>query len=183
VNPVAVIAHVLAVVAGIWGGLSLMGWIAPDLPDPDEAAGLTATAPEEITGSSEDSLFRQTPLHWAMERLADQLGAGEQVVYLQIYPGKLESETRDAQDSLIDPGDVVASAPEWIVTQIAEKRPDVTLDKVRYMGLIATAEGPRWYVELVRTDPKITAPWAYTADAEGDLLEAGGAVPLPLAPE
>ena len=179
-NPVAVIAHLLALVAGVWGGFWLMGKIAPDLPGPDVAAGLTATAPEEITGSSEDSLFRQTPLFWAMQRLADQLGAGEQIVYLQVYPGELESETRDAQDGLIDPDDVVASAPEWIVTQIAEERPRITLDKVRYMGLIATPDGPRWYVELVRTDPEITAPWTYTADAEGDLLEVGGSVPLPI---
>ena len=180
VNPVAAIAHVLAVAAGIWGALSLMGAVTPDLPNADAEPGVTATAPEDVTGDAEDSLLRQTPLYWALDQLSDQLAAGEQLVRLRVEPGTLTSESRDAEDGLIDPGDVPASAPEWIVSQIAEDRPRVTLAGVQYMELIATADGPRWYVQLAGDDPGLSPPWTYTADLEGDLLATGGAEPVPL---
>jgi hypothetical protein len=177
VNPVAAVAHVLAIAAGIWGGLWIMGKATPDLPDPDAEAGVTATAPEDVSGGADESLFRQTPLFWALDQLGDQLAAGQAVVRLHVEPGTLSSESREEQDGLIDPADVPASAPEWIVSQIAQERPQVTLEKVRYMDLVATEKGPRWYVQLVSDDPKLDPPWTYTADFEGDLLETGGAEP------
>ena len=89
----------------------------------------------------------------------------------------------DDQEGLIDPSEVPASAPEWIVSQIAEERPRVTLDKVRYMELVATEEGQRWYVQLVSDDSQISPPWTYTADLEGDLLEVGGPEPVAISDE
>lgn len=179
-NPVAALAHVLAVAAGVWGGLWVMGAVTPDLPDADAEPGVAATAPEDVSGGSDESLFRQTPLFWALDQLDDQLAAGQAVVRLRVEPGALSSESRDGQEGLIDPADVPASAPEWIVSQIAEERPQVTLDRVRYMELVATEEGPRWYMQLVSDDPKLDPPWTYTADFEGDLLRAGGAEPRPI---
>ena len=180
-NPVAAFAHILAVAAGVWGAFWVMGAVTPDLPDAEAEPGVTATAAEDVAGDAEESLLRQTPLFWALEQLSDQLAAGQQLARLRVEPATLTSESRDAEDGLIDPDDVAPSAPEWIVRQIAEDRPQVTLAKVRYMELIATAKGPRWYVQLVSDDPKLSPPWTYTADLEGDLLTVGGAEPVPLA--
>ena len=179
-NPVAAIAHVLAVVVGIWGGFWLMDRVAPDLPDPGAEPGVAATAPEELSGDAEESLLRQTPLYWALQQLSDQLAAGQQAVRLRVEPGTLNLESREAQDGLIEVDEIPASAPEWIVSQIAEERPRVTLAKVRYMELVATEDGPRWYVQLVSDDPGLPPPWTYTADLEGDLLETGGPEPVAL---
>jgi hypothetical protein len=39
-NPVAAIAHVLAIAVGLWGGFWIMGRVTPDLPDPVPDPGL-----------------------------------------------------------------------------------------------------------------------------------------------
>lgn len=37
-SPVPVIAHIAAVIAGVWGGLTMMDAIAPDRPEPERTA-------------------------------------------------------------------------------------------------------------------------------------------------
>ena len=180
-NPVVAIAHVLGIAAGVWGGLWLIDRVAPDLPGPDVEAGVTATVPEEVEGADEGSLYRPGPLSTALIQLDEQLGE-QQLVTLQVEPAELTTQARDPQDGLIDAGDVPASAPSWIIAQIAEKRPEVTLDSLRWVALIATDERPFWQAQLVSHDPRIPQPWTYTADLEGDLLEGDRLPRLPLLP-
>jgi hypothetical protein len=56
------------------------------------------------------------------------------------------------------------------------------LDDVQYVELVATEDGPRWYVQLVSTNPRIDPPWTYGTDLDGPPpLDVGGAPPTPVA--
>lgn len=179
-SPVAPIAHLLAIAAGVWGGFWVMDRVTPDLPSEDEAPGISATAvPEEVAGDAPESLLHASQLAPALDQLDEQLAAGEGIGLLRIEPGRLEVDGTDAEEAF-EPADVGPATPQRIVDAIAAERPVVGLGQIRYMELVATAEGPRWYVQLVSDDPRIDPPWTYGAPLAGPPpLEVGGAPPVP----
>ena len=182
-SPVAPIAHLLAIAAGVWGGFWIMDRVTPNLPSEDERPGVAAAAvPGQIEGGDPGSLLRAARLAPALEQLDEQLAAGEGILRLRVEPGRLEVEDTDAEGAF-EPDDVDAGAPERIVEAIGRQRPIVGLDDVRYMELVATADGPRWHVQLVSTDPRISPPWTYQAPLSGPPpLEVGGGRPTPIPP-
>lgn len=167
---VPVLVHALGIALGLYLGFVVMEAISPDLPDPDTNPGVAATAPASVSGGDPDSLLRAQNLGPALEQLDDQLAAGEGIGTLRIAPGALDAQPTSA-DGAIDPDEVEPSTPSLLISEIAAER-DLTLDDVSHVDLIATDDGPRWYVQL-EADGAIGPPLTYAAPLSGTPLTAG----------
>jgi len=179
---VPVLVHLLGIALGAYLGYLAMSAIAPDLPDPDTEPGVSSSvAPAAVAGSDPDSLFLASNLAPALDELEPQLTAGEGLASLHITPGSIDTELNsDVIDGLFDPGDVPADVPERLATAINEKRGGVSLDDVAYMDLVATAKGPRWYVQLDTARDVGPPPWTYGAPLAGAPLVEGPGPPEPV---
>ena len=181
-NPVAVIVHLIAIAAGLYLGFLAMDAIAPDLPAESVGPGVSSsTAPADVAGDDPDSLFTATALAPALDQLGEQLPAGEGIVSLRIRPGGLDARTADA-DGLFSVDDVLPTLPEQLIASIGDKRPRVGAEDVGYMDLVATEDGPRWYVQLDISRTDVAPPWTFGAPLDGTPLEIGGAPPEPVVP-
>jgi hypothetical protein len=171
VNPLPPIAHLLAIAVGVFGGLALMGRIAPDLPDPavKPAVGAPST-PSTVKGGDPNSLFRAQNLSGALDQLQEQLGAGDTVYRLLIKPGTLHASTSSPGLSL-DIDAVDPTAPQRIAAAINAQRPDLHgLDEFGSMILLARDQGsPTWQALLL---PEVGTPRLYTAKADGSGVKA-----------
>jgi hypothetical protein len=179
---VPVLLHVLGIALGLYLGFLVMDAISPDLPDPDVEPGVSSSArPEAVLGGDADSLFRAINLGPALDQLDDQLTAGEGIVKLHITPGSMDSEINsDSIDGVYDAAEVPLEAPVLLGNQIAAERNGFTLDDVAYMDLVATAKGPRWYVQLDINRAIGPPPWTYGAPLEGEPLTVGPGPPHPV---
>jgi len=173
VNPVAAIAHFLAVVIGVGGAFFLMGGLASDLPDADEAPGVAIPEEEIEGGGDEASLYRPGPLSTAIFQLEEQKGDDVEYVYLTLTPSSLEV-SEETVDGGIEPSFLSVGEPGRVIAALGRERPEVTADGVRQMDLVATAEGPVWFVQLDGTDPKIESPLSYVVPYGSERFEAGG---------
>jgi hypothetical protein len=180
-NPIPVLVHLVAIALGIYLGFLAMDAIAPDLPGDDVEPGVNSSvAPGQVGGDDADSLFVAANLGPALDQLDEQLAAGEGIVSLHVQPGKLDAETGTG-DGLIDPDDVAPGLPLRITGGIdAERNGSTTLADVSYMDLVATAKGPRWYVQLDINRDIGPPPWTYGAPLEGAPVTPAGAPPEPL---
>ena len=180
-NPVPVLVHLVAIAVGLYLGFLAMDAISPDLPGDSVEPGVSSSsAPRAVAGDDGDSLFRATNLVPALAELDDQLAAGEGISTLHLEPGSLDVET-SAADGTFTPGDVPPLAPARLAEGIGAQRDrDVTLGDVSYMDLVATAKGPRWYVQLDIARPIGPPPWTYLAPLEGAPVSAGGGPPVPV---
>jgi hypothetical protein len=177
-NPIPIVVHVLGIVAGLVLGWFVMDRITPDFPTADPGVE-SSSAPRAVAGGDPDSLFLPNNLSEAIAQVQDQLAAGQAVVTLHLEPGKIEVRGSDI-DGTFDLADVPVAAPARIADAIHEMRDHVTLDDVGSMDLVATADGPRWYVQLDITRTDVRPPWAYAAPIEGAPVTAGGAPPKPI---
>jgi hypothetical protein len=75
---------------------------------------------------------------------------------------------------------VPVAAPLRITDEIHSLRDKVSLEDIGYMDLIATSNGPRWYIQLDIDRTDVSPPWTYTAPLEGESVTAGGAPPKPI---
>jgi hypothetical protein len=179
-NPVAVIAHLLAIAAGLYLGFVAMDAIAPDLPGDDVAPGVSSsTVPRDVAGDDPDSLFRAAALAPALDQLEEQLPAGEGIVSLLIEPGGVSADTASA-DGLFELGDVSADTPSRMIGAIHRQRGAITAHDIGSMELVATADGPQWYVQVDIFLTDVDPPWTYGAPLEGKPLSVGGAPPEPV---
>jgi hypothetical protein len=179
-NPVPLLIHLLAIAAGIFFGLRAMDAIAPDLPEEGVEPGIaSSSAPGSVAGNDPNSLFLAANLAPALDQLSDQLPAGEGVGRLRIEPGSLSAETR-AGEGLFELGDVSPSLPALLGSSIHKQRDPVTLEDIGYMELVATREGPEWYVQLDINRTDVPPPWTYGAPLDGAPLTVGGAPPKPV---
>ena len=175
---VPMLVHAVAIAVGIYLGFLIMDKLAPDLPDDAVEPGVSSAAPRTVAGDDADSLFRAANLAPALAALDDQLAAGDGIVRLHPEPGALESQTSEA-DGTFAPGDVPTDVPVRIGMGIAQER-GLTLDDIRYMGLVSTDDGPRWYVQLEINRDIGPPPWAYGAPLDGEPLDVGGTPPKPV---
>lgn len=180
-SPIAVLVHVVGIAAGIIGGFLVMDAIAPDLPEPEQAPVVTAAEePEAVAGKEARSLFLPQNLSPALDRLHEQMGAGQGILRLRVMPGSLEAETASG-DGLFERYDVHEAAPSLIAEQASEKRPRLSLDDFSYFELIATADGPQWYAVLDPESPNVgEPPWTYVAPSTGEPARPGRAAPVPV---
>ncbi|MDX6580898.1 MAG: hypothetical protein QOI10_82 [Solirubrobacterales bacterium] len=179
-NPIPVVVHLVAIALGLWLGYLAMDAIAPNLPDPDQDPGLSSSsAPRAVAGDDPDSLFRAVNLSSALAQLDDQLAAGDGIVSLHIEPGSLDAETGSG-DGTFAPAGVPVAVPALLASEINEQRGRAGLGEVSYMDLVATARGPRWYVQLDSGKDIGPPPWTYGAPLEGAPLTVGPAPPKPV---
>jgi len=175
---IPVLVHAIAIAVGAYLGFVVMDKLALDLPDDSVDPGVSASAPKSVAGADPDSLLRAANLAPALAELDDQLAAGDGIVRLHVEPGSLDADTSSA-DGAFAPGDVPADVPARIGTGIAQER-GLTLDAIRYMDLVATAKGPRWYVQLDINRDIGPPPWTYGAPLDGAPLDVGAAPPEPI---
>jgi hypothetical protein len=179
-NPIPVIVHVLAIALGLYLGFLAMDAISPDLPDPDLDPGVSSSSsPGAVGGDDPDSLFRAANLAPAMTQLESQLAAGQGLVSLHLEPGSLETDTGSG-DGVFEPADVPVEVPARLADEIHAERGSLGLADIRYMDLVATAKGPRWYVQLDINRDIGPPPWTYGAPLEGMPLTVGPPEPQPV---
>jgi hypothetical protein len=180
-NPIPILLHLIAIAVGIFLGLRAMDAIAPDLPGESVEPGVaSSSAPDSVAGNDPSSLFLAANLAPALDQLQEQLPAGEGAIRLRIEPGSLSAETGSG-DGLFEPDDVPPSAPAQLANAIHRQRDLVTLADIGYMELVATRNGPEWYVQLDINRTDVSPPWTYGAPLEGEPVTAGGAPPEPVA--
>lgn len=178
-SPAAVLIHLLAIAAGVYLGLLAMDAIAPDLPAESVEPGVSSSIePSAVAGDDPDSLLLPGALEPALAQLDEQLGAGEGVQRLRIEPGGVETETGTG-DGVFALSEVSPDLPERLIAGIHGRREQVTAQDVGYMELVATAEGPRWYVQLDINRTDVDPPWTYGAPLGGRPLTTGPAPPEP----
>jgi hypothetical protein len=180
-NPVAVITHVAAIAAGLWVGIWAMGEIAPDLPDDEVEAAVSApTDAGEVAPDGAESLLRTANLEPALAQLESQLAAPGEIVRLRIEPGSLDAEEGDGG---FEASEVPAFGPERLAEEIAADRPQFRdLADIQYVELVQTEIGPEWYVQLVSTRDSLPPPWTYGAPLDLGGLTVGGAPPKQIEP-
>ena len=166
-SPVSVISHVIAVALGVWGGWWLIDRVSPDLPDPETDPAVKAA---KVKGSDPGSLYRTGPFGDALEQLEGQMAAGDEIVSLRLTPASLDAETGSGGVDL-GPGEIRPEAPELVRFEIAEQRPQVSLDDVQYYELRAGPGGPEWYAQL---DLDVDPPRTYVAPLNATSAEPGG---------
>ncbi len=177
-NPIPIVVHVLAIVAGLVVGWFVMDRITPDFPTADPGVE-SSSAPRSVAGGDPDSLFFANNLSEAITQVQDQLAAGQGVVNLHLEPGAINVRTSD-NDGTFDLADVPVAAPVRIANAIHRLRDQVTLDAIGSMDLVATADGPRWYVRLDVTRADVSPPWTYAAPIDGAPVTTGGGPPQPI---
>ncbi len=151
-TPVAPIAHLLGIAAGILGGFWIGGWVAPDLPSAETEPGVVVEE-DSLEGSDPDSLFHPGPLAEAVTQTLDQLGAGAEVSSVTIEPGTLRAAENDGVN-LLPLESMPTDAPERMIPGINERRraagsEPIDLDDVRYFSWSpANPTASEWYVLL-----------------------------------
>lgn len=176
-NPVAAIVHLLGIAAGLYLGLIAMGAIAPDLPGEEVEPGVSSSAaPGAVSGEDPDSLLRPENLAPALDGLDEQIGGGDGLIRLRIEPGQLNAETGSGE-GVFEPADVTPAVATTIVDEIHAQRLQVSYADIGYLELVATRDGPRWYVQLASATTDVSPPWTYTAPLAGTPVRAGGAPP------
>jgi hypothetical protein len=114
-SPVAPVAHLIAIAAGVLGGLWVAAWVAPDLPTDETEPGVVAA--EAVKGSDPDSLFRAGPLAEAISQTEEQFPAGQEVSSVQIEPSSLRAARAEGTNTLpLD--DLPVDAPERMLEGI-----------------------------------------------------------------
>lgn len=112
-SPLPPIAHLLGLLAGVFGGLALMAWAAPDLPSGEPGVE------REAAGDAPESLLSPAGFATGLAQLRDQLAEGQTLTSMRVTETGIESESGDGG---VDPDDVSTSAPYLIAYRIAELR-------------------------------------------------------------
>jgi len=180
---IPVILHALGIALGIYLGFMVMAAVAPDLPDDSVEPGVSSSiTPEAVAADDGASLFLSQNLAPSFEQLEQQLPAGDSIAKLRIEPGAVDVESAGGGGGFaLD--DVSPGLPELLIDSIHAQRKAVTIADIASIELVATAEGPSWYVQLDPSKTDVSPPWTYGAPLEGAPLTAGPAPPVPVAEE
>lgn len=117
-SPVPPIAHILGAILGVFAGITLINWVAPDLEAADP--GVTSEAgPGEITAT--ESLLSPGGFATGLSQLRDQLAEGQTLTTLYVTPTTMESTSTDSAEG-VDPDEISSSAPYLIAYRIGELR-------------------------------------------------------------
>ena len=133
-SPLPPIAHLIAIAAGVFGGLWLGGAIAPDLPSADTEPGVVVS--EQVSGSDPDSLYHPGPLAEAVTQTLEQFPAGAEVSSVTIDPVTLRAAENEGVN-LLPLESMPVDAPERMLPGIQDARrkagvaKPITLDDVR----------------------------------------------------
>jgi hypothetical protein len=125
-SPVAPIAHLIAIAAGVLGGLWVAGWIAPDLPSAGTDPGVTTEDP--IKGSAPESLYRPGPLAEAVAQTEEQFPAGQEVSSVTIEPTRFNAAAAEGAN-LLPLSALPVDAPERVLDGIRGARAEAGVDR------------------------------------------------------
>ena len=163
-SPAPPIAHILGAILGVFAGVTLMGWVAPDIEASDPAV-TSESGPGEIT--STESLLSPAGFATGLSQLRDQLAEGQTLSTLLVTSTTMESTSSDDGDG-VDPDEISGSAPYLIAYRIGElrRKPDGTTDvnggeDLGSLQLEPTVEGgSNWTATL---KPGLPGPRRYAA--------------------
>lgn len=174
-SPVPPIAHLIAIAAGLLGGLWLGGLIAPDLPGAETEPGVAVD--ERVQGSDPGSLYRSGPLDDAVAQTLDQLGPGAEVSSVTIEPATLRVAENEGAN-LLSLESMPVDAPERMLPGIERARAEagaegpVSLDDVQHFSWSpANPTASEWYVLLDVTTAG--PPTEFSASRDGSRVRVG----------
>jgi hypothetical protein len=150
-SPVAPIVHLLALLAGVFGGLQVASAMSPDQPGTSDEPGIVSTAP----------ILGEDPNGWsqALAQIGDQLGDDEGITSLRATPEGLEVSSSVGEGIPIE--EISASAPYLIALRIAESRPEVRgAQDLASLSMTPVEAGTVWIATL---DPGLGPPQRYRA--------------------
>ncbi len=169
-NPVAAIAHVVAIVLGVWGGFAAIDAVTPELPGDGVEPGVEV--PVDLDGGEEESLFNPGPLSTALTQLSEQESEGTEYVLLTLTPSSITTKELSGAEGGFELTFLSTGEPARVIKLLGEERPPVTPERVRQLELVATGGGPVWYVT--------TDEGAYLVPYGSDEIEADPPLPTPL---
>ena len=184
-SPFPPIVHVLAIAAGIFGALTFLPGLAPDLPGED--AFIRADAGTVSGPGDEDSFLQGGPLAVssaataarmrsrrasgvstlavALGRARAELASDQEVISLKVEPSTLDIDTDDSGGVALE--DIVSSAPYLMVYAIGKAREDENgktdvndASALRSAEFRANSKAGVWTVHL---DPSLPGPHTYMA--------------------
>ena len=176
------LVHVVAIALGIYLGFIAMDAIAPDLPGADVEPGVSSSsAPQAVVGDDTDSLFRAANLGPALAQLDEQLAAGEGIASCTSSPAR-STPTHGSAEGMFAAADVAGRGAGEARGRDRRRAPGrhARSPTSRFMDLVATPKGPRWYVQLDINRDIGPPPWTYGAPLDGAPLSVGGAPPKPI---
>jgi hypothetical protein len=96
---------------------------------------------------------------------------------LRIEPGTITTSAGTGAGTF-ELDQVSPATPERLIAEISEQRPRVTAADIRHVELLATDEGPQWWIQFdSATD--VNPPGTYSAPLSGTPVTPGGAPPTP----
>ena len=163
-SPVPPIAHIIGAILGVFLGLTVMDWVAPDIEDADPAV-TTEAGPGEIT--STESLLSPAGFATGLGQLREQLAEGQTLATLRVTSTSMESTSTDSGDGVdVDIDEISTSAPYLIAYRIGElrRRPVGTTDvnggdDLESLQLEPTSGGGSNWTATLR--PGLPAPTQY----------------------
>jgi hypothetical protein len=144
VNPIAAISHVLAIALGVLGGFWVVGALTPDTPDADVEPGIEI--PVEVEADEEESLFNPGPLSTALAQISEQEAAGTEYALITITPSSIDTKAYSDVVNGFELSFLSTGEPMRVIELLANERPAVSVDQVSQIELVATSDGPVWYV-------------------------------------
>ena len=163
-SPLPPIAHILGAVLGVFLGLTVMGWVAPDLEDAEPGVA-SAAGPGEITAT--ESLLSPAGFATGLSQLREQLAEGQTLDTLYVTPTTMESTSSDSSDG-VDIEEISTSAPYLIAYRIGElrRKPNGSTDvnggdDLASLQLQPTSGGGSNWTATLR--PGLPAPTQYRA--------------------
>lgn len=163
-SPVPPITHIIGLILGVFAGVTLINWVAPDLEAADPAVSAEA-GPGTVTSS--ESLLSPAGFATGLSQLREQLADGQTLESLDVTPTRMESESSDSGDG-VDPEEISTSAPYLIAYRIGElrRRPDGTTDvqggeDLESLHLDPTRGGGSNWTAVLK--PGLPAPHRYRA--------------------
>jgi hypothetical protein len=163
-SPVPPIAHIIGAILGVFVGLTVMDWVAPELESSDPAVTSEAGS-GEITAS--ESLLSPAGFATGLSQLREQLAEGQTLETLDVTASSMEAETTDSEDG-VDIDEISTSAPYLIAYRIGElrRKPNGSTDvrggdDLESLHLDPTSGGgSNWTAVL---PPELPAPHRYIA--------------------
>ena len=173
-NPLPPLVSIIAIAAGVWGGLALGASATPELPDPAIDPGVVAEEP--VSGDDPDSLFHAGPLSAALDQTLEQFPAAQTVSNVLIEPSELRANAVEGVN-VLPLEDLPVDAPERIIVAVSELRVEqgakpVTLDDAKYFSWSpANPTNSEWSVLLDITTAG--PPTQFSASRDGSRVRTG----------
>lgn len=168
-NPLPPLIGLIAIAVGVYGGLQLGAWAAPDLAPAETEITTEEAQPEPITGDDPDSLFRPGPLSEQLNLALKDVPEGATVSYVGINADRFYFN-KVRGPNVLPLADLPVRAPERILVGINQIREDkgkdpVTFDDVASFGWsTANPTEIEWSADL---DSSAPGPTTFSADRDG----------------